>query len=103
MNVKKILLDVDESTDISHMENDYKFLYNDLVKLKNLLIKKRNYKNILFDYQKRFVQLNNRCVKTYKDIYPVEKEYKLYTQIKKETVAVINLINANYKKYYLGQ
>ncbi|SCL99612.1 conserved Plasmodium protein, unknown function [Plasmodium chabaudi adami] len=103
MNVKKILLDVDESTDISHMENDYKFLYNDLVKLKNLLIKKRNYKNILFDYQKRFVQLNNRCVKTYKDIYPVEKEYKIYTQIKKETVEVINSINANYKKYYLGK
>ncbi|KEG00639.1 conserved Plasmodium protein, unknown function [Plasmodium vinckei vinckei] len=103
MNVKKILVDVDESTDISHMENDYKFLYNDLVKLKNLLIKKRNYKNILFDYQKRFVQLNNRCVKTYKDIYPVEKEYKIYTQIKKETAEVINSINANYKKYYSGK
>ncbi|CAD2084621.1 conserved Plasmodium protein, unknown function [Plasmodium vinckei lentum] len=103
MSVKKILLDVDESADISHMENEYKFLYNDLVKLKNLLIKKRNYKNILFDYQKRFVQLNNRCVKTYKDIYPVEKEYKIYTQIKKETVEVINSINANYKKYYLGK
>ncbi|CAD2096300.1 hypothetical protein YYG_04577 [Plasmodium vinckei petteri] len=103
MSVKKILLDVDESADISHMENEYKFLYNDLVKLKNLLIRKRNYKNILFDYQKRFVQLNNRCVKTYKDIYPVEKEYKIYTQIKKETVEVINSINANYKKYYLGK
>ncbi|SBS80748.1 conserved Plasmodium protein, unknown function [Plasmodium ovale curtisi] len=93
-NIKRILLDVDANKDISHLERDYKFIYKDLVKLKGLLLKKRHYKNILYDYQKNFVQFNNRCVKTYRDIYPVEKEYKVYTQIKKETVEVINSINA---------
>ncbi|ANQ06037.1 Uncharacterized protein PCOAH_00002830 [Plasmodium coatneyi] len=101
-NIKKILLDVDDSKDISHLEKKYKYIYKDLVKLKSLLLKKRHYKNILFEYQKKFVQNNNRCVKTYRDIYPVEKEYKIYTQIKKETGDVINSINANYKKHYLN-
>ncbi|SBT31404.1 conserved Plasmodium protein, unknown function [Plasmodium ovale wallikeri] len=101
-NIKRILLDVDANKDISHLERDYKFIYKDLVKLKGLLLKKRHYKNILYDYQKNFVQFNNRCVKTYRDIYPVEKEYKVYTQIKKETVEVINNINAAYKKHYLN-
>ncbi|KAI4840966.1 hypothetical protein MKS88_000733 [Plasmodium brasilianum] len=102
MSIKKILLDVDENKDISHLEKKYKFIYTDLVKLKSLLVKKRYYKNILFDYQKNFVQMNNRFVKTYRDIYPVEKEYKIYTEIKKDTVEMINGINANYKKYYLN-
>lgn len=101
-NIKKILLDVDDSKDISHLEKKYKYIYKDLVKLKSLLLKKRHYKNILFEYQKKFVQNNNRCVKTYRDIYPVEKEYKIYTQIKKETGDVINSINANYKKHYFN-
>ncbi|CRH03123.1 conserved Plasmodium protein, unknown function [Plasmodium relictum] len=99
-NIKKILLDVDGNKDISHLEKDYKYIFKDLVKLKSLLLKKRHYKNILFNYQRNFVHINNRCVKTYRDIYPVEKEYKIYTQIKKETIEVINNINANYKKYY---
>ncbi|CAA9986378.1 conserved Plasmodium protein, unknown function [Plasmodium knowlesi strain H] len=101
-NIKKLLLDVDDSKDISHLEKKYKYIYKDLVKLKSLLLKKRHYKNILFEYQKKFVQNNNRCVKTYRDIYPVEKEYKIYTQIKKETGDVINSINTNYKKHYLN-
>ncbi|KJP89232.1 hypothetical protein AK88_01110 [Plasmodium fragile] len=101
-NIKKILLDVDDSKDISHLEKKYKYIYKDLLKLKSLLLKKRHYKNILFEYQKKFVQNNNRCVKTYRDIYPVEKEYKIYTQIKKETGDVIKSINANYKKHYLN-
>ncbi|EDL43875.1 hypothetical protein, conserved [Plasmodium vivax] len=101
-NIKKILIDVDDSKDITHLEKEYKYIYKDLVKLKSLLLKKRHYKNILFEYQKKFVQNNNRCVKTYRDIYPVEKEYKIYTQIKKETGDVINSINANYKKHYLN-
>ncbi|ETW37328.1 hypothetical protein PFAG_01806 [Plasmodium falciparum Santa Lucia] len=100
MTVKNILQEVDESSDISHLETDYKYIYKDLLKLKSLLLKKRYYKNILFEYQKNFVQINNRCVKTYRDIYPVEKEYKTYTQIKKQTIEVINSININYKKYY---
>ncbi|CAC9696039.1 conserved Plasmodium protein, unknown function [Plasmodium sp. DRC-Itaito] len=100
MTVKNILSEVDESSDISHLETDYKYIYKDLLKLKSFLLKKRYYKNILFEYQKNFVQINNRCVKTYRDIYPVEKEYKTYTQIKKQTIEVINSININYKKYY---
>ncbi|SOV13094.1 conserved Plasmodium protein, unknown function [Plasmodium gaboni] len=100
MTVKNILQEVDENSDISHLEKDYKYIYKDLLKLKSLLLKKRYYKNILFEYQKNFVQINNRCVKTYRDIYPVEKEYKTYTQIKKQTIEVINSININYKKYY---
>ncbi|SOV75210.1 conserved Plasmodium protein, unknown function [Plasmodium sp. gorilla clade G3] len=100
MTVKNILQEVDENSDISHLEKDYKYVYKDLLKLKSLLLKKRYYKNILFEYQKNFVQINNRCVKTYRDIYPVEKEYKTYTQIKKQTIEVINSININYKKYY---
>ncbi|CRG93277.1 conserved Plasmodium protein, unknown function [Plasmodium gallinaceum] len=101
-HIKKILLDVDGNKDISYLEKDFKYIYKDLVKLKSLLLKKRHYKNILFNYQKNFVHINNRCVKTYRDIYPVEKEYKIYTQIKKETTEIINSINTNYKKYYLN-
>ncbi|VWU48782.1 conserved protein, unknown function [Hepatocystis sp. ex Piliocolobus tephrosceles] len=102
MSIKKILMQVDDSSDIRHLEKDYKYIYKDLVKLKGLLLKKKHYKNILFEYQKLFLQTNNRYVRTYKDIYPVEKEYKVYTQIKKETVELISTINAKYNKYYLS-
>lgn len=99
--IHKIIVDVDTCEDISHLEKDFKYIYKDLVKLKNLLIKKKYYKTILFNYQNQFLEKNNRCVKTYKDIYPVEKEYKMYTQLNKEISEMIKCINVGYKKYYL--
>lgn len=98
--IQKVIMDVDTCDDISHLEKDFKYIYKDLVKLKNLLVKKKYYKTILFNYQNHFLEKNNRCVKTYKDIYPVEKQYKLYTQIKKEICELITCINHGYKKYY---
>lgn len=101
--VKQMLFQIDANKDTSQLEKEYKYIYKDLVKLRNLLAKKKYYKSIIFNYQRKFLQNNNRCVKTYRDIYPIEKEYKLYTQIKKDAMEVIDTINMNYKKHYLNK